>query len=134
MWSRQNNKYVALERFARRNDLTLLIPERVYEGLGGAPTRSTPGQTPIDSAIESGWVAVADPPDYTNGTVASVMDDVRRRIAHYWNARYVQLPVLVFIDTNRDIDECWPCGTRYWRSVRTAIRIRTKLSTGLVTQ
>jgi hypothetical protein len=77
----QNNKYVALERFARRNDLTLLIPERVYEELGGAPARSTPGQTPIDSAIESGWVTVADPPDYTNSTVASVMDDVRRRIA-----------------------------------------------------
>jgi hypothetical protein len=77
----QNNKYVALERFARRNDLTLLIPERVYEELGGAPGRSTPGQTPIDSAIDSGWVAVADPPDYTNSTVASVMDDVRRRIA-----------------------------------------------------
>jgi hypothetical protein len=26
-------------------------------------------------------VAVADPPDYTNSTVASVMDDVRKRIA-----------------------------------------------------
>jgi hypothetical protein len=77
----QNNKYIALKRFARRNDLILLIPERVYEELGGAPTRSTPRQTPIESAIESGWVAVAEPPDYTNGTVASVMDDVRRRIA-----------------------------------------------------
>jgi len=77
----QNSKYVALERFARRNDLTILVPGRVYEELGGAPARSTPGQTPIDSAIESGWVAVADTPDYTDSTVASVMDDVRRRIA-----------------------------------------------------
>ncbi|QKY22148.1 hypothetical protein B4589_017230 (plasmid) [Halolamina sp. CBA1230] len=77
----QNNKYAALERFVRRNGLTLLIPERIYEELGGAPDRSTPGQTPIDSAIDSGWVTVADPLDYSNSTVATVMDDVRGRIA-----------------------------------------------------
>jgi len=34
----QNNKYTALERFARRHDITFVIPQRVYEELGGAPT------------------------------------------------------------------------------------------------
>ena len=77
----QNNKYTALERFAQRNDLTFVIPQRVYDELGGAPGRSTPGQTPINSAIDAGWVTVADEPDYTNGTVSQVMDDVRSYIA-----------------------------------------------------
>ena len=73
----QNNKYTALERFARQNDLTFVIPQRVYDELGGAPDRSTPGQTPINSAIDAGWVTVADEVDYTNSTVSQVMDDVR---------------------------------------------------------
>ncbi|WP_049925341.1 hypothetical protein [Halopiger goleimassiliensis] len=77
----QNNKYTALERFARRHDITFLIPQRVYEELGDAPDRSTPGQTPIDSAIDAGWVTVADEPDYTDSTVSRVMDGVRRYIA-----------------------------------------------------
>lgn len=82
---KQNNKYIALERFARRNEITLIIPQRVYQELGGAPDRSTPGQTPINSAIEAGWVTVADEPDYTNSTVSSVMDYVRRYIARSSN-------------------------------------------------
>jgi len=77
----QKNKYTALERFAQRNDLTFVIPQRVYDELGGAPDRSTPGQTPINSAIDAGWVTVSDEPDYTNSTVATVMDDVRSFIA-----------------------------------------------------
>jgi hypothetical protein len=77
----QHTKYTALERFARRNDITFVIPQRVYDELGGAPERSTPRQTPIDSAIDAGWVTVADEPDYTNSAVSRVMDDVRRYIA-----------------------------------------------------
>jgi len=77
----QNNKYTALERFANRNNLTFVIPQRVYEELGGAPDRSTPGQTPINSARDTGWVRVADEPDYANSMVSRVMDDVRSYIA-----------------------------------------------------
>ena len=81
----QNNKYTALERFARGNDLTFVVPQRVYKELGGAPDRSTPGQTPINSAIDAGWVTVADVPEYTNSTVSRVMDDVRAFIARSSN-------------------------------------------------
>lgn len=81
----QNNKYTALERFANRNDLTFVIPQRVYEELGGAPDRSTPGQTPINSARDAGWVRVADKPEYANSTVSQVMDDVRSYIARSSN-------------------------------------------------
>jgi hypothetical protein len=77
----QNNKYTALERFARQNDLTFVIPQRVYDELGGAPDRSTPGQTPINSAIDADWVTVADEPNYMDSTVSNVMDDVRSFIA-----------------------------------------------------
>jgi hypothetical protein len=81
----QNNKYTALQQFAQRNDITFVIPQRVYDELGGAPDRSTPGQTPINSAIDDGWVEVADAPDYTNSTVSKVMDDVRGYIARSSN-------------------------------------------------
>jgi len=81
----QNDKYTALERFAHRNDITFVIPQRVYDELGGAPDRSTPGQTPIDSAIDAGWVTAADEPDYTNSTASQVMDDVRSFIARSSN-------------------------------------------------
>lgn len=81
----QNTKYTALERFAQRNDLTFVIPQRVYDELGGAPNRSTPGQMPINSAIDAGWVTVADEPDYTNSAVSQVMDDVRSFIARSSN-------------------------------------------------
>jgi len=87
----QNNKYTALEQFARRNDLSFVIPQRVYEELGGAPDRSTPGQTPINSAIDAGWATVADEPDYANSIVSRVMDDVRTFIAQSSNRREDQI-------------------------------------------
>ena len=81
----QNNKYTALQQYAQQNDIRFVIPRRVYDELGGAPDQSTPSQTPINSAIETGWVTVADDPDYTNSAVAQVMDDVRSFIAHSSN-------------------------------------------------
>jgi hypothetical protein len=81
----QNTKFTALEQFASQNDITFVIPERVYDELGGAPDRSTPGQSPINSAIDAGWVTVADEPDYTNSTVSRVMDEVRGYIARSSN-------------------------------------------------
>jgi len=87
----QNNKYTALERFATRNALTFVIPKRVYEELGGASDRSTPGQTPINSAVDAGWVRVADEPAYTNSTVSRVMDDVRSYIARSSNRNEDQI-------------------------------------------
>jgi hypothetical protein len=87
----QNNKYTALERFAKQNDLSFVIPQRVYDELGGSPDRSTPGQTPINSAIDAGWVTVAEEPDYTNSSVSQVMDDVRTFIAQSSNRREDQI-------------------------------------------
>lgn len=80
-----HEKHIALERFATRNEITFVVPQRVYDELGGAPDRSTPGQTPINSAIETGWVTVADELTYTNPTVSRVMDTVRNYIAQQSN-------------------------------------------------
>jgi hypothetical protein len=68
-------------RFLRLQAEEEVNPQRVYDELGGAPDRSTPGQTPINSAIDAGWATVADEPDYTDSTVSRVMDDVRSYIA-----------------------------------------------------
>jgi len=87
----QNAKYAALEQFAQQNALTFVVPRRVYRELTDAPARSTPGATPIDRAIDAGWVTVADEPDYTDGTVARVMDDARRYIAQSSNRRDDQI-------------------------------------------
>lgn len=81
----QNEKYIALARFATTNGIAFLIPQRVYDELGGAPETSTPGQTPVNSAIDAGWVVIADQIDYTTPAVATVMDDVRSYIAHASN-------------------------------------------------
>jgi hypothetical protein len=64
-----------------------VIPQRAYDELGGAPNRSTLGQTPINSAIDTGWVTVAEEPDYTNSAVSQVMDSAREFIAESSNRR-----------------------------------------------
>ena len=56
----QNNKYTALERFAQRNELTFMIPPRVYDELGGAPDRSTPRQTALLKSIGTDRIGVRD--------------------------------------------------------------------------
>jgi hypothetical protein len=81
----QHTKYTALERFVERNHFTFVVPRRVHDELGGAPGRSTPGQTPINSAIDAGWVRVAAEPEYTDSIVSQVMDDVRSFIARSAN-------------------------------------------------
>ena len=47
-----NSRYRAVRRFARRNDRTFVIPERVYEEL----TTDQPAveNSPVDTAIEAG--------------------------------------------------------------------------------
>ena len=48
-----NSRYQAVRRFARRNDITFVLPERVYEEL----TVDDPDveEVPIDTTIDEGW-------------------------------------------------------------------------------
>jgi len=79
-----NTKYQQLRQAVRQAGVSLLIPQRVYEELGGDPSASEypSGDIPYPDAIEEGWVVVADELDYTNPTVATVMDEARRFIAN----------------------------------------------------
>lgn len=75
-----NPRYQAVRTFARRNDVTFTLPERVYDELTvDDPMTSAP---PIDEAIDEGWVSVADTLDYTVPLVSKAMDGVQRYIAN----------------------------------------------------
>ena len=75
-----NSRYQAVRQFARRNDITFVLPERVYEELTvddldiEAP--------PVDDAIDEGWATVAAPLEFSDPIVSRAMDGVQRYIAN----------------------------------------------------
>lgn len=77
------DKFQRLRRALQRAGVSLRVPRRVYEELGGDPTAEEypSGDIPYPDAFEEGWVVVADELDYTNPLVATVMDEARRFIA-----------------------------------------------------
>jgi len=75
-----NSRYEAVRRFARRNDVTFVLPERVYEELTvDDPDVENP---PVDAAIDEGWATVAAPLEFSEPVVSRVMDGVQRYIAN----------------------------------------------------
>ncbi|AFO59508.1 hypothetical protein [Natrinema sp. J7-2] len=75
-----NIRYQAVRRFARRNDITFVLPERVYEELTvDDPDVEAP---PVDAAIDEGWATVAAPLEFSEPVVSRVMDGVQRYIAN----------------------------------------------------
>lgn len=75
----RNNGVAFLKRAVREYEVTLLIPQRVYEEL--TPTDLPYGTPPVETAIDAGWVQVNDGIDYANPVVSTTMDLVRRYIA-----------------------------------------------------
>jgi len=75
-----NNRYKAVQRFVRRNDITFILPKRVYEEL--AAGESNARMPPVDTAIEEGWVTVAPPLEFSDPVVSRAMDGVQRYIAN----------------------------------------------------
>ena len=75
-----NGRYQAVRRFARRNDIAFVLPERVYEEL----TVDDPDveEVPIDTAIDEGWATVAAPLEFSEPVVSRMMDGVQRYIAN----------------------------------------------------
>src|SRR5699024_2398211 len=59
-------------------------PKRIYEELTGAKDNeiSDIEAVPIHSAIDDGWVRVADSLEYTNPSVSKTMDGIQRYIAN----------------------------------------------------
>jgi hypothetical protein len=75
-----NSRYQAVRRFTRRNDITFVLPERVYEEL--TVDDSDVEDVPVDAAIDEGWATVAAPLEFSEPIVSRVMDGVRRYIAN----------------------------------------------------
>jgi len=75
-----NSRYQAVRRFARRNDVTFVLPERVYEEL--TVDESDVEEVPIDTGIDKGWATVAAPLEFSEPVVSRVMDGVQRYIAN----------------------------------------------------
>jgi len=76
-------KFQRLRRAVRQAGISLHVPQRVYEELGGDPTADAypSGNMPYPQGFEEGWIVVAEELDYTNTTISTVMDDTRRFIA-----------------------------------------------------
>jgi hypothetical protein len=75
-----NSRYKAVRRFARRNGVTFVLPERVYEEL--TVDESDVEAPPVDTAINEGWATVAAPLEFSEPVVSRVMDGVQRYIAN----------------------------------------------------
>nr|WP_312621445.1 hypothetical protein [Haloarcula sp. 1CSR25-25] len=77
-------KFQRLRRALRQANLSLCIPQRVYEELGGDPAADEyPSRDiPNPDGFNEGWIIVADELDYTNPLVSTVMDEARRFIAN----------------------------------------------------
>lgn len=78
------DKFQRLRRALRQTEVSLRIPQRVYEELGGDPAagKYPSGHIPYPDGFEEGWIVVADDLDYTNPLVSTVMDEARRFIAY----------------------------------------------------
>ncbi|MDL5363852.1 hypothetical protein [Halalkalicoccus sp. NIPERK01] len=78
------DKFQRLRRAVRQAGISLRIPQRVYEELGGDPAADAYplGNIPYPDGFEEGWIVVADELNYTNPLVSTVMDEARRFIAN----------------------------------------------------
>ncbi|MFB6250832.1 MAG: hypothetical protein ABEI27_03940 [Halobellus sp.] len=78
------DKFQRLRRALQQAGVSLRVPQRVYEELGGdsAADEYPSGNIPYPDGFEEGWIIVADELDYTNPLVSTVMDDARRFIAN----------------------------------------------------
>jgi hypothetical protein len=79
-----NEKFQRLRGAVRRAGVTLRVPRRVYEELGGDPVAGEypSGAVPYSTGFEEGWIVVAEELDYANPLVSTAMDDARRAIAN----------------------------------------------------
>jgi hypothetical protein len=74
-----NSRYQAVRRFARRNDIIFVLPERVYEELTVDDTDVE--NPPVATALDEGWATVAGSLEFSEPVVSRVMDGVQRYIA-----------------------------------------------------
>jgi hypothetical protein len=79
---RESARFRALAREASRRDTVLRIPPAVYAEVTDDPAVDAyTTESPVDAAVQEGWMTVMDSPSYVDSDVSAVMDQTRRFIA-----------------------------------------------------
>ena len=80
---RESARFRALAREASRRDTVFRIPPAVYAEVSTDPAVDayTTTESPVDEAVQKGWMTVTDSPSYVDSDVSSVMDQARSFIA-----------------------------------------------------
>ncbi len=75
-----NNKYQALERFVRRQNISVKIPDQVAEELGESPDQYEYQRDRLRAAQDAGWLDRGEI-DFTIPNVSAIVDKTRTRMA-----------------------------------------------------
>jgi len=75
-----NDKYQALERFVRRRNISVKIPDQVAEELGESPAQYEYQRDRLRAAQDAGWLDRGQI-DFTNPDVSTIVDKTRARMA-----------------------------------------------------
>ena len=81
---RDSTQFQALAREARQRDAIFRISPQVYAEVTGDPALDayTPDRSPVDEAVQEGWMKVTESPAYSDSDVSTVMDRARNFIAN----------------------------------------------------
>lgn len=75
-----NDKYQALERFVRRQNISVKIPDAVAEELGESPAQYEYQRDRLRAAQDAGWLDRGQI-EFTNPDVSAIVDKTRSRMA-----------------------------------------------------
>lgn len=78
-----STRFQALAREARQRDAVFRISPGVYAEVTGDPALEaySPDVSPVEQALQEGWLKVTESPTYSNSDVSTVMDQARNFIA-----------------------------------------------------
>lgn len=81
---RESTRFQALAREARQRDAAFRITPRIYAEVTTDPTLDTytPDESPVEQAVQEGWLAVTESPSYSDSEISKVMDQARNYIAN----------------------------------------------------
>ena len=81
---RDSTRFQALAREARQRDAVFRISPQVYAEVTGdtALDAYSPDRSPVDEAVQEGWMKVTESPAYSDSDVSTVMDRARSFISN----------------------------------------------------
>jgi len=84
---RESTRFRALAREAKQRETVFRIPPAVYAEVAddSAVSAYSVSGSPVDAAVQEGWMTVTDSPSYADSDVSAVMDQTRSFIANASN-------------------------------------------------